>query len=177
MLHAYVAALPAAMITTCRLHAGPAELRQRIMTRGEGGSWPQPGDPLGGQPASYLSRVAEQVAASRHLIGIWSGRQTTAGARSRAGLETTGRSVRGPHPRRAVPKPRGIGRDGVSPNRHLVTVRGPSVIVSRSGSADLAWLSAHSPEPPASYRKIVLIGDQKHPAVEGDPALPRGWSG
>ena len=33
------------------------------MTRGEGGSWPQPGDPLRGQPVSYLSRVAEQAAA------------------------------------------------------------------------------------------------------------------
>ena len=63
VLHSYAAALPAAVITTCRLHAGPAELRRRIMTRGEGGSWPQPGDPLRGQPASYLSRVAEQAAA------------------------------------------------------------------------------------------------------------------
>jgi hypothetical protein len=32
------------------------------MTRGEGGSWPQPGDPLHGQPTSYLSRVAGQAA-------------------------------------------------------------------------------------------------------------------
>jgi hypothetical protein len=68
VLHSYVAALPAAVITTCRLHAGPAELRRRIMTRGEGGSWPQPGDPLRGQPASYLSRVAEQAAADARAL-------------------------------------------------------------------------------------------------------------
>jgi hypothetical protein len=56
------------VITTCRLHAGPAELRRRIMTRGEGGGWPQPGDPLRGQPASYLSRVAEQAAAEARAL-------------------------------------------------------------------------------------------------------------
>jgi hypothetical protein len=60
-LRIYAAALPAAQITVCRLHAEPAELRRRIMTRGEGGSWPQPGDPLRGQPASYLSHVAGQA--------------------------------------------------------------------------------------------------------------------
>jgi hypothetical protein len=68
VLHAYVAALPSAVVTTCRLHAGPAGLRRRIMTRGEGGSWPQPGDPLRGQPASYLSRVAEQAAADAQAL-------------------------------------------------------------------------------------------------------------
>jgi adenylylsulfate kinase-like enzyme len=67
-IRAYAAALPAAVITTCRLHARPAELRRRIMTRGEGGSWPQPGDPLRGQPASYLSRVAEQAAADAQAL-------------------------------------------------------------------------------------------------------------
>jgi predicted ABC-type ATPase len=68
VLHAYRAALPSAVVTTCRLHAGPAELRRRIMTRGEGGSWPQPGDPLRGQPASYLSRVAGQAAADAQAL-------------------------------------------------------------------------------------------------------------
>jgi hypothetical protein len=38
------------------------------MTRGEGGDWPQPGDPLRGQPASYLSRVAEQAAAEARAL-------------------------------------------------------------------------------------------------------------
>lgn len=68
VLRAYVTALPDAVITTCRLHAGTAELRRRIMTRGEGGSWPQPGDPLRGQPESYLSWVAEQAAADAQAL-------------------------------------------------------------------------------------------------------------
>jgi predicted ABC-type ATPase len=67
-LRAYAAALPAAQITVCRLHSGPAELRRRIMTRGQGGSWPQPGDPLRGQPVSYLSRVADQTAADAQVL-------------------------------------------------------------------------------------------------------------
>jgi hypothetical protein len=41
---------------------------RRIMTRGVGGSWPQPGDPLRGRPTSYLSRVAEQAAADAHAL-------------------------------------------------------------------------------------------------------------
>ena len=68
VLRGYAAALPAAVITACRLHAGPAELRRRITTRGEGGSWPQPGDPLHGQPASYLCRIAEQAAADAQAL-------------------------------------------------------------------------------------------------------------
>jgi hypothetical protein len=67
-LRAYRAALPAATITTCRLHAGPAELLRRIITRGDGGSWPQPGDPLCGQPLSYLAQVAEQAAADARTL-------------------------------------------------------------------------------------------------------------
>jgi len=38
------------------------------MTRGEGGSWPQPGDLRRGQPASYLSRVAKQAAADAQAL-------------------------------------------------------------------------------------------------------------
>jgi hypothetical protein len=38
VLRGYAAALPAAVTTAYRLHAGPAELRRRIMTRGGGGS-------------------------------------------------------------------------------------------------------------------------------------------
>jgi predicted ABC-type ATPase len=67
-LRTYRAALPSAAVTTCRLHAGPAELTRRIMTRGEGGSWPQPGDPLHGQPAGHLARVAEQAAADAQAL-------------------------------------------------------------------------------------------------------------
>jgi predicted ABC-type ATPase len=60
-LQTYLRALPAASVTVCRLHAGPSELTQRVLSRGEGGSWPQPGDPLRGQPAEHLLGVAEQA--------------------------------------------------------------------------------------------------------------------
>ena len=59
---AYVDALPAATLTLCRLHAGHDELTRRIMLRGRGSTWLQPGDPLTGQPAAYLRRVADQAA-------------------------------------------------------------------------------------------------------------------
>ena len=71
---AYAGALPRAAITLCRLHAGAGELTRRIMLRGQGGSWPQPGDPLAGQPIAYLLRVAaaavaEAEALERAVIG------------------------------------------------------------------------------------------------------------
>jgi adenylylsulfate kinase-like enzyme len=57
----YAAALPAADITLCRLHAGHDELQLRIRQRGRGGSWPQPGDPLVGQSAGHLRWVTERA--------------------------------------------------------------------------------------------------------------------
>lgn len=84
-LGAYQGALPGVVITACRLHAGPEELSRRIMTRGEGGSWPQPGDPLRGQPASYLSRFASQAAAHGQAL-------EQAGLDARR-VDTTGRTV------------------------------------------------------------------------------------
>ena len=59
----YAEALPGATFTLCRLHAGRAELTRRVLSRGAGGSWPQPGDPLRGQPDAYLRQVADQAAA------------------------------------------------------------------------------------------------------------------
>jgi hypothetical protein len=59
----YAGALPAARVTVCRLHAGPAELARRISRRGQGFSWAQPGDPLVGQPETRLRLVAAQSAA------------------------------------------------------------------------------------------------------------------
>jgi hypothetical protein len=59
----YAGALPAARVTVCRLHAGPAELARRISHRGQGLSWPQPGDPLIAQPEAQLRLVAAQSAA------------------------------------------------------------------------------------------------------------------
>jgi len=65
-LQAYAAEIPGAL-TICRLRAGADELTKRILSRGAGGSWPQPGDPLRGQPARvlvhYSARAAEQAAA------------------------------------------------------------------------------------------------------------------
>ena len=60
-LRTYIDALPAASITLCRLHAGPEELTRRVISRGSGGSWPQPGDPLLRQSAEYLRAVARQA--------------------------------------------------------------------------------------------------------------------
>lgn len=58
----YADALPAAAITWCRLHAGRDRLTERILLRGQGGGWRQPGDPLRGQPSTELLRVAEDAA-------------------------------------------------------------------------------------------------------------------
>jgi hypothetical protein len=65
---AYADALPRAAITLCRLHAGAGELTRRIMLRGHGGSWPQPGDPLVGQPTAYLLRVVASAAAEAEAL-------------------------------------------------------------------------------------------------------------
>jgi len=67
-LQAYVRALPAARVTAVRLHAGRAELTRRIMTRGAGGSWPQPGDPLRGQPPEILLQAAGRAAAEARAL-------------------------------------------------------------------------------------------------------------
>jgi hypothetical protein len=74
VLQVYARQLPAATVTLCRLHAGPGELLRRILSRGSGGSWPQPGDPLRGQPAAYLRRVAgravdEDAELERNSVG------------------------------------------------------------------------------------------------------------
>jgi hypothetical protein len=65
-LQAYTAEIPAA-VTLCRLRARTDELTKRILSRGAGGGWPQPGDPLRGQPRQVLlesgAHAAEQAAA------------------------------------------------------------------------------------------------------------------
>jgi hypothetical protein len=81
----YTEALPKAKITVCRLHAEHDDLEQRILSRTHGGSWPQPGDQLRGQPTEYLREVATRAAAD-------------AQAMARAGIgdlwvDTTGRTV------------------------------------------------------------------------------------
>lgn len=64
----YADALPGATITLCRLHAGRAELTRRILSRRAGGSWPQPGDPLRGQPDACLRQVAHRAAAEAESL-------------------------------------------------------------------------------------------------------------
>ena len=65
---AYEEALPGASFAWCRLHVGREELARRILTRAEGGSWPQPGDPLRGQPKSELLRVADVAAVEAEAL-------------------------------------------------------------------------------------------------------------
>jgi hypothetical protein len=99
-LRTYVAALPAAAITLCRLHAGPDELTRRVMSRGAGGSWPQPGDPLRGQPAEYLRAVADQAISAdgifeREHLGIV--RIDTSGHTPEESAELIAAATRWPH--------------------------------------------------------------------------------
>lgn len=64
----YTAELPAATLTLCRLHAGRQHLTQRIKLRGQGFGWPQPGDPLRGQPAASLLRFADEAVAEAEAL-------------------------------------------------------------------------------------------------------------
>jgi adenylylsulfate kinase-like enzyme len=60
----YQAALPGGPVTVARLHATPAELTSRILRRGAGHGWAQPGDPLAGRPAARLRDIAAHAAAA-----------------------------------------------------------------------------------------------------------------
>lgn len=57
----YLGELEGAAVTITRLRAASDELRLRIMSRGTGGSWPEPGDRLRGQSAESLGDLADQV--------------------------------------------------------------------------------------------------------------------
>jgi adenylylsulfate kinase-like enzyme len=76
-------------VTLIRLRAGSDDLRLRIMSRGAGGSWPEPGDRLRGRPAEFLGDLADRVIADQI--------NQDAEARDRAdgdgvAIDTTGRS-------------------------------------------------------------------------------------
>ncbi len=60
-LRLYAGELPGTDVALIRLRAGSGELTRRIMSRGAGGSWPEPGDRLRGQAAEFLARVADQA--------------------------------------------------------------------------------------------------------------------
>jgi hypothetical protein len=53
---AYAAALPDASLTLARLHAEAGELTRRIMLRGQGSSWNEPGDRSAGSPPRSCSK-------------------------------------------------------------------------------------------------------------------------
>ena len=81
----YAAALPAATVTSYRLHASPDQLRERIRLRGLGGGPGIAGDELRGQPTAVLDRAHEAAVAQ-------------AGSLERAGIggvrvDTDGRTV------------------------------------------------------------------------------------
>ncbi|MEV6611542.1 AAA family ATPase [Kutzneria sp. NPDC051319] len=79
----YADALPGAKITLCRLHAGPGRLMERIMLRGRGQGWAQPGDPLLGRPIAYLRQVADRAAAEADALErVGLGRRVDAGPRT-----------------------------------------------------------------------------------------------
>lgn len=54
--------------TWCRLHASPGELTRRVLSRREGGSWPQPGDPLKDRPPEELIEVADRAIAHAVIL-------------------------------------------------------------------------------------------------------------
>lgn len=60
-LRLYAGQLIGADVALARLRVGSDVLRRRIMSRGAGGSWPEPGDRLRGQPVEFLTRVADQA--------------------------------------------------------------------------------------------------------------------
>jgi adenylylsulfate kinase-like enzyme len=81
----YAEALAGSSVMLARLRAESDELRLRVASRGAGGSWPQPGDPLAGQPPEILAAVADQ-AVCESLALDQSGLGTVV-------VDTTGRTV------------------------------------------------------------------------------------
>jgi len=74
----------------CRLGAGRTELTRRIMSRRDGGSWPEPGDPLRGKSAEYLADVADRAAAEADALDLSRTGSVLANTRR---IDTDGRSI------------------------------------------------------------------------------------
>jgi adenylylsulfate kinase-like enzyme len=73
--HLYEQALANTTISWCQLRLGAPELTRRVLSRGEGGSWAQPGDPLLGKPEVELLAVAARALEvstllDQHPIGV-----------------------------------------------------------------------------------------------------------
>ena len=70
----YETVLPRVSFAWFRLHAGPSELAGRVRTRQQGGSWPQPGDPLrGASPDQLQQAVADAAAQADELERVGAG--------------------------------------------------------------------------------------------------------
>ncbi|MDX3225616.1 hypothetical protein [Streptomyces sp. ME19-01-6] len=67
-IRTYTDALAPATVTLCRLHAGREQLTRRILSRRDGGSWAQPGDPLKGRPTARLLQVADAATADAEAL-------------------------------------------------------------------------------------------------------------
>jgi adenylylsulfate kinase-like enzyme len=67
-IDAYARAVPHSAMTVCRLHADRDELTRRVMTRGAGGSWAQPGDPLTGLDDAWLRDIAAAAVATADAL-------------------------------------------------------------------------------------------------------------
>ena len=64
----YEQAVPTATISWCQLRVNDAELIRRIVSRRDGGSWAQPGDPLRDRSEDELFAVASKAIAAGSLI-------------------------------------------------------------------------------------------------------------
>ena len=64
----YEETLPMTTITWCRLRVDDEELVRRIRSRGTGGSWAQPGDPLRGRSDAELQAVADAAVATASVL-------------------------------------------------------------------------------------------------------------
>ena len=90
-------ALLAAAVTVVRQHAGRDELTLRILLRGRGENWPEPGDPLRGLPPSRLLKVAGHPSSE-------------AAALERAGIGDVRVDAEGRAPRPSPPRCRRLAR-------------------------------------------------------------------
>ncbi len=70
-LQLYLDSLPATEVDLVRLRVDNGELRQRIMSRGAGGSWPETGDRLRGQSAEFLAGVAGEAVQAAGALDHW----------------------------------------------------------------------------------------------------------
>ena len=69
-LQFYADELPGTDVALIRLRAASSELRRRVMSRGAGGSWPEPGDRLRGRSAGFLANAADQAVRTAEALDL-----------------------------------------------------------------------------------------------------------